>query len=238
MIHGVDLFSGIGGITIALSPWVKPVAYCENDPHAQGVLLSRMHGGQLPVAPIWNDVRYLDKACLDIAISTHVEGESMAGKLKKLTQEQVVLAIDGYQNGMSLEDLAHIFLVTRQAMHDLLKRRIELRSNLRYGKDNHFYRGGRRVDARVADIVDNALRYGKLVNPGQCSVCNSSAKFKDGRTAIQGHHDDYNKPLDVRWLCQMCHFDWHSKNRPIKNNGAGEATVDESKIDIIYGGFP
>lgn len=59
MLNGLDLFSGIGGITLALSEWVKPVAYCEIEPYAQKVLLSRMSDGQLPVAPIWDDVRTL-----------------------------------------------------------------------------------------------------------------------------------------------------------------------------------
>lgn len=58
-LHGLDLFSGIGGITIALNPWVTPVAYCEQDPHCQRVLFQRMVRGQLPGAPIWDDVRTL-----------------------------------------------------------------------------------------------------------------------------------------------------------------------------------
>ncbi len=59
MLNGLDLFSGIGGLSLALSGWVKPVAYCESDRYAQGVLLSRMRGGQLPIAPVWKDVRSL-----------------------------------------------------------------------------------------------------------------------------------------------------------------------------------
>lgn len=42
---------------MALSPWVRPIAYCENDRHAQSVLLSRQADGHLPLAPIWEDVR-------------------------------------------------------------------------------------------------------------------------------------------------------------------------------------
>lgn len=59
MLNGLDLFSGIGGITLALSPWVRPIAYCENDRYAQSVLLCRMREGKLPAAPIWDDVRTL-----------------------------------------------------------------------------------------------------------------------------------------------------------------------------------
>lgn len=61
MLNGLDLFSGIGGLTLALAPWVRPVAYCENDAYAQSVLLSRQACGDLPVAPIWDDVRTLTK---------------------------------------------------------------------------------------------------------------------------------------------------------------------------------
>ena len=56
-LYGLDLFSGIGGITKALSGFVEPVAYCEKDRYAQGVLLSRMAQGELPVAPIWDDIQ-------------------------------------------------------------------------------------------------------------------------------------------------------------------------------------
>ena len=59
MLNGLDLFSGIGGLTVALAPWVRPIAYCEQDRFAQSVLLSRMAKSDLPCAPIWDDVRTL-----------------------------------------------------------------------------------------------------------------------------------------------------------------------------------
>ena len=58
-MNGLDLFSGIGGIGIALEPWVRTVAYCERDRYAQGVLLSRMQSGDIDRAPIWDDVTSL-----------------------------------------------------------------------------------------------------------------------------------------------------------------------------------
>lgn len=60
MINGLDLFSGIGGLTVALAPWVRPVAYCESDRYARAVLLSRMASGNICPAPIWDDVRTLN----------------------------------------------------------------------------------------------------------------------------------------------------------------------------------
>jgi DNA (cytosine-5)-methyltransferase 1 len=59
VLHGLDLFSGIGGISKALEPWVRTIAYCENDKYAQGVLLSRMASGDLDTAPIWDDIKTL-----------------------------------------------------------------------------------------------------------------------------------------------------------------------------------
>lgn len=63
-MNGLDLFSGIGGIALALKEWVRPVAYCEIDRYAQAVLLSRMADGRLPRGPIWDDVTSLRGAML------------------------------------------------------------------------------------------------------------------------------------------------------------------------------
>ncbi len=57
-------------------------------------------------------------------------------------------------------------------------------------------------------ITGNAIRDGKLVRPSSCSECASTEK-------IEAHHDDYTKPLDVRWLCRKCHYKWHKHNTPI-----------------------
>lgn len=57
-------------------------------------------------------------------------------------------------------------------------------------------------------IVRNAIRNGKFTQANNCSVCDSTGK-------IEGHHDDYTKPLEVRWLCEKCHKEWHRHNKPI-----------------------
>lgn len=64
MLNGLDLFSGIGGITLALKDYVRPVAYCEIEPYAAGVLFSRMLDGSLPKAPIFPDIRTLTSKIL------------------------------------------------------------------------------------------------------------------------------------------------------------------------------
>jgi hypothetical protein len=57
-------------------------------------------------------------------------------------------------------------------------------------------------------IVGNAIRNGKLFKSHSCSECGSTEK-------IEGHHDNYLEPLNVRWLCESCHKEWHRHNKPI-----------------------
>lgn len=45
-------------------------------------------------------------------------------------------------------------------------------------------------------ITQRAIKEGKLV-PQPCEVC--------GSPLTEAHHTDYNKPLDVRWLCKQHH---------------------------------
>lgn len=49
-----------------------------------------------------------------------------------------------------------------------------------------------------------AIQKGILIKPKECSVC---GEIKP----IQGHHDDYSKPLDVIWFCTRCHSLEHKK---------------------------
>lgn len=60
--------------------------------------------------------------------------------------------------------------------------------------------------------VNMALKSGRLVRPDHCSVCNAPDRKANGapRSSIHGHHDDYTKPLDVRWLCARCHMQVHA----------------------------
>lgn len=92
MLNGLDLFSGIGGNSLALSGWINTVAYCEGDAHAQAVLMSRMREGLLPNRPIWDDVRSLRGEWLppiDIIVGGFpCQDISVAGKGKGLEGER------------------------------------------------------------------------------------------------------------------------------------------------------
>ena len=49
---------------------------------------------------------------------------------------------------------------------------------------------------KARQAVSNAVRDGRLTKQ-PCEVC--------GSTKVQAHHDDYRKPLSVRWFCFKHH---------------------------------
>lgn len=51
--------------------------------------------------------------------------------------------------------------------------------------------------------VGNAVRDGRLIRK-PCEVCGTTER-------VQAHHDDYSKPLDVRWLCFKHHRQHHGQ---------------------------
>ena len=92
-MNGLDLFSGIGGIAYGLQRYVRPVAYCEIDNYCQKVLISRMFAGDLPKAPIWDDVKTLPfgdfKGRVDIITGGFpCQDISLAGRRKGLEGER------------------------------------------------------------------------------------------------------------------------------------------------------
>lgn len=73
-LHGLDLFSGVAGNSIGLRKYIKTIAYCDYERHAQSILLSRMSCGDLEHAPIWDDVTTLTKHRFDTPIEIIVAG--------------------------------------------------------------------------------------------------------------------------------------------------------------------
>ena len=75
------------------------------------------------------------------------------------------------------------------------------RQSPEYGK---MYRESQPMKEKARRNVTNAVQGGKL-SRGCCEICGVDSP-------VHGHHDDYNKPLDVRWLCVAHHKQWHVAN--------------------------
>lgn len=70
------------------------------------------------------------------------------------------------------------------------------------------YRDSKPKVYKAHNLVNSHLRDGKLLKPETCENCKGNYK-------LEGHHCDYNKPLEVIWLCVPCHKEWHLNNTPI-----------------------
>jgi ribosomal protein S27AE len=119
-------------------------------------------------------------------------------------------AIVMYNGGLSIGEVANIFGLSRQAMWDILRRRgVQFRPQKRFGSDNTFHRGGRTNGKKQArQAMQIATDKGIIRRGTVCEQCGDGG-------VVEGHHDDYNKPLSVRWLCKRCHFEWHKSNKAI-----------------------
>lgn len=100
----------------------------------------------------------------------------------------------------------------RDKARAMLPHRVEMRARYRSteaGKEA-VRRGARAWDNRnplkkaATTAVNNAIRDGRLTRQ-PCEQCGAVA---------QAHHDDYSKPLEVRWLCTKHHREWHKHNTP------------------------
>ena len=56
-----------------------------------------------------------------------------------------------------------------------------------------------KLKANARSQVHVYIKRGKIIK----GIC------KCGETKVQAHHEDYNKPLEVIWLCVNCHIKLH-----------------------------
>lgn len=78
---------------------------------------------------------------------------------------------------------------------------------MKRGRKKYVERNPEKIKAKNA--INNAIAYGKM-DRGACEIC--------GESNADGHHPDYSKPLDVKWLCHQHHMDHHN-NEKEKANG-------------------
>ena len=109
---------------------------------------------------------------------------------------------DGHLN--KCKDCTKCDVRTHRFENDSVREYDRIRGKTRYSKERtSSYRKRNPEKYKAHCIVKNAIRVGKLVKPSICEDCGAVCK-------PHGHHDDYGKPLTVRWLCARCHALFHS----------------------------
>lgn len=73
-----------------------------------------------------------------------------------------------------------------------------LEQQRKWGKENRYKRNAHTK-------LKRAIEKGIITRPQYCQICGKT------NCKIQGHHYDYNKPLDVIWVCTECHGNLHKK---------------------------
>lgn len=66
-----------------------------------------------------------------------------------------------------------------------------------------------RIINKARGMTNYAIRKERLKRL-PCEVCSEQK--------TEAHHDDYNKPLEVRWLCRKHHREFHTIKRRKQND--------------------
>lgn len=75
-------------------------------------------------------------------------------------------------------------------------------------EEQHAYGKGLSIEERIRrrksrEIFNHYVR-DKHIEKQPCEIC--------GNKKAEAHHDDYSKPIEVRWLCFKCHRKWHKEH--------------------------
>ena len=74
----------------------------------------------------------------------------------------------------------------------------------KYAETEKARRARDRPKELARNYVYKQIFRGKLQRPSKCERCMTECK-------PEAHHDDYEKRLEIKWLCKICHRNQHGK---------------------------
>jgi hypothetical protein len=142
--------------------------------------------------------------------AAHADFHAALLALKRLIDIRQEQCSDFYQEEMDeITDLAGLLRRTFERMHRTENHHQHLWSEQHDAAE---------ADAKAADFrkrqqaahsaVAAAVASGALIRPLKCERCPVEA------ANLVAHHYDYDKQLDVEWLCRKCHGKHHAENGP------------------------
>ncbi len=97
----------------------------------------------------------------------------------------------------------------REAINDRMReyqKEYRVRTKDERVKVNKAWRHANKEKAQAHIEVQKAKLRGDLVAPDSCQDCGVTGR-------LEGHHEDYSKPLEVDWLCSSCHRLRHEREK-------------------------
>jgi ribosomal protein S27AE len=81
------------------------------------------------------------------------------------------------------------------------------------------WRSGNPEKIAASRLLRRAVANDSVVRPIVCSSCGILC-------TPMAHHDDYSRPLEVRWLCARCHRALHTKINRVKRSSDAKRETD------------
>lgn len=167
-----------------------------------------------------------------------ISEENQYVDVEKMDEAFVGMVSNAYSEGSSIASCSGKFGIGTHIVEKILDyKNVTKRTTSLYGERNGFYRGGV-VEGEPARVVAySAIKKGILIRE-PCEVCGAYGIDENGKNVIVAHHDDYNKPLDVRWLCYEHHYEWHKDNKAKEQAHSGSGRDTDTTVDLLTAGVP
>lgn len=134
------------------------------------------------------------RACVDCGAPCRAERcQTCAGFAHQAIPSVVIRWL--LTNGWTTSEIAKKLRISRQRVHQI----------------------AHRYESRARALLNGAVERGEIMKPTACQRCEAFTPD------LEAHHPDYDKALDVIWLCPRCHAVVHPHKRGSKNRDAVHA---------------